>query len=79
MSENVSVENIVRNALAESKRIETEMRRKEEDAKRATETAAKPNENVVEEETFKCPECGATLRGNQRYCNECGSEMEWEE
>ena len=28
--------------------------------------------------TWNCPDCGATLKGGEKYCPSCGVELEWE-
>jgi len=28
--------------------------------------------------TWNCPDCGATLKGGEKYCPGCGVELEWE-
>ena len=71
MSENIKVEEIVRNALAESKRIEKEYETKESEGKR------KEGEKPEEEETFQCPECSENVRANQKFCPGCGIALEW--
>lgn len=76
MSENIKVEEIVRNALAESKRLEKEYKTKEDESERKRKEGEKPEEK---EETFNCPECGENVRANQKFCNACGIELEWEE
>ena len=30
-----------------------------------------------EEETFKCPECDAPIKGGIAYCQGCGCPLEW--
>ena len=32
-----------------------------------------------EEETFVCPECGATVKGGIAFCQGCGCPLEWGE
>ena len=80
MSENVSVENIVRNALAESKRLEKAEAMRDENAKLKAASAAKTGDAEKEEvETFDCPECGGKVTGLQKHCSGCGIALEWEE
>ena len=31
-----------------------------------------------EEETFVCPDCGATVKGGISFCQACGCSLEWE-
>ena len=32
---------------------------------------------VVDE--YKCPNCNKTLLNNQKFCDECGTKLDWEE
>ena len=70
-----NVEMIVKNALAEAKRLR--------DIEKAAERAAnkskeKGSEKAKEVETFGCPECGGKVFDMEKFCHHCGIELEWE-
>ncbi len=72
--EKVSVEAIVRNALAEAKRLES-IEKAEKKVAEKTEKESVANENSVE--TFNCPECQGKVAERAKYCPNCGLELEW--
>lgn len=73
--ETASVETIVKNALAEAKRLK--------DIEKASEKAAEKSEDKNSEksgkvETFECPECGKKVYDMETFCHHCGVELRWE-
>ena len=45
----------------------------------AKEKEAKDKEKPEIEETFKCPDCDAPVKGGIAYCQACGCPLEWAE
>lgn len=67
--EKEEMENLIKGALAESRKIDRETNEPKDSSSQNKEIA----------ETFNCPECNAEVTERQKFCNGCGVELEWGE
>jgi len=62
-----------------TKAIASELKKLNEADKSQTPAVPGNMEREVKTISWNCPECGATLKGGEKYCPSCGVELEWAE